>query len=207
MKFLGWVLLISCYMLMHCITFTFSQYFMHLDVCFYVGNLCAGRIGLGWAHDEFFFARHVLMHCSYIRTFSFSFFWYYLLMVLFCLDPFLSNNLRMAPKRKTTPSWNPLRSGASSFDSNPLHVKFRDEKSRQDFSENFSKRGVHSKRRMILSDFSYTDLSTVIHRRGWESLCEIPVSYPTVIIQEFYSNMHDFDSSAPRLLLLYEIHI
>ena len=47
MKFLGWVLLICCYMLMHCITFAFSQCFMHLDVCFYVQNLCAGRIGLG----------------------------------------------------------------------------------------------------------------------------------------------------------------
>ena len=46
-KSLGWVLLICCYMLMHCITFAFSQYFMHLDVCFYVGNFCASRIGLG----------------------------------------------------------------------------------------------------------------------------------------------------------------
>ena len=207
MKFLGWVFLICCYMLMHCITFAFSQCFMHLDVCFYVGNLCAGRIGLGLAHDEFFFTCHILLHCSYIRTFSFSFFWYSLLMVLFCLDPSLSNSLRMAPKHKTTPSRNPLCSGASSFNSNPLHVKFRDEKSHQDFLENFSKLGVHSERRMILLDFSYTDLPTVIHRWGWESLCKIPVSYPTMIIQEFYSNMHDFDSFVPRLLLLHEVHV
>ena len=37
-------------------------------------------------------------------------------------------------------------SGASSSsDSSPLHVRFRDNKARQDFSENFSRRGIHSK--------------------------------------------------------------
>ena len=50
---------------------------------------------------------------------------------------------------------------------------------------------------MILSDFFDIALPTVIHIRGWESLCEIPVSYPTMIIQEFYSNMHSFNSSLP----------
>ena len=53
---------------------------------------------------------------------------------------------------------------------------------------------------MILLDFSNTTLPTVIHSRGWESLCEIPVSCPTVIIQEFYSNMHSFDTSIPRFV-------
>ena len=81
-KFLGWV--ICCYMLMHCITFAFSQYFMHLYVCFYVGNLCPSRIGFGRAHDEFFFARHMLMHYSCIHTFSF------LILVLFVIGTFLS---------------------------------------------------------------------------------------------------------------------
>ena len=106
----------------------------------------------------------------------------------------------MAPKRKSTPSPNPFHSKTSSSDPTPLHVRFHDEKARQDFSENFSKRGVHSKRRMILLDFFDTTLPIVIHSRGWESLCEIPVSCPTMIIQEFYSNMHGFDTSIPRFV-------
>ena len=51
---------------------------------------------------------------------------------------------------------------------------------------------------MVLSDFSDTALLIVIHYWGWESLCEIPMRCPTVIIQEFYSNMHGFDTSIPR---------
>ena len=35
---------------------------------------------------------------------------------------------------------------------------------------------------------------------GDRNLCEIPVSYPTVIIQEFYSNMHNFDTSIPQFV-------
>ena len=53
---------------------------------------------------------------------------------------------------------------------------------------------------MILSDFSDTTLLTVNHRRGWESLWEILVSCPSMIIQEFYSNMHGFDSCVPRFV-------
>ena len=75
---------------MHCITFAFSQCFMHYRCVFIWWNLCAVRIGLSWTHDAFFFACHMLMHCSCIRTFSFPFFWYSIVMVLFCLSPFLS---------------------------------------------------------------------------------------------------------------------
>ena len=102
----------------------------------------------------------------------------------------------MALKRKSAPSWNPLRSGASSS-SNPSSIWFCDEDARKDFSENFSRRGVHSERRVILLDFSDTDLSAVIHSRGWESLCDLLVTCPSVLIQEFYSNMHELDSSIP----------
>ena len=54
----------------------------------------------------------------------------------------------MAPKRKSTPSRNPLRSGASSSSSSPSdptpsHLPFRDEKAKSDFLENFSRRGIH----------------------------------------------------------------
>ena len=53
---------------------------------------------------------------------------------------------------------------------------------------------------MILLNFFDTALLTIIHRRGWDSLCGIPVSCPFVIIQEFYSNMHGFDSSVPQFI-------
>ena len=66
-----------------------------------------------------------------------------------------------------------------------------------DFFENFSKRGVHSKCQVILSDFSNTNLPTIIHSKGWESLCDVLVTCPSVLIQEFYSNMHGFDYSVP----------
>ena len=104
----------------------------------------------------------------------------------------------MAPKRKSTPSQNPLHSGASSSsDPTPSHLRFCDENAQKGFSENFSRRGVHSECRVILADFADTDLPTIIHSRGWESPCDVPVTCPTVLIQEFYSNMHGFDFSVP----------
>ena len=50
---------------------------------------------------------------------------------------------------------------------------------------------------VILSDFFDIDLPFVIHNRGWESLCDIPITCPSVIIYEFYSNMHGIDRSVP----------
>ena len=109
----------------------------------------------------------------------------------------LSHSQCMAPKRKSALSQNLLHSRAYSSDPTPLHVRFCDELDRQDFSENFSKHGIHSESHVILPDFSDTTLPTFIHSWGWESLCEIPVSCPIMIIQEFYSNMHGFDTSIP----------
>ena len=54
-----------------------------------------------------------------------------------------------------------------------------------------------------MADFADTDLPDVIHSRGWESLCDIPVTCPSVLIQEFYSNMHGLDSSVP----LFHTHV
>ena len=106
--------------------------------------------------------------------------------------------LVMAPKRKSVPSWNPFCFGASlSSDPTPSSVQFRDEDARKAFSENFSRQGVHSKRQVILSDFFDTNLPTVIHNRGRESLCDISITCPSVLIQEFYSNMHGLDYSIP----------
>ena len=104
----------------------------------------------------------------------------------------------MAPKRKSTPARNPFHSGASSFsNSAPLSLRFRDDDAHKAFSENFSRRGIHSERQIILSDFADTDLPSVIHSRGWESLCDVSVMCPLVLIQEFYSNMHGIDRSVP----------
>ena len=49
-----------------------------------------------------------------------------------------------------------------------------------------------------MADFTDTDLPDVIHSRGWESLCDVPVTCPSVLIQEFYSNMHGFDFLVPH---------
>ena len=104
----------------------------------------------------------------------------------------------MAPKRKSTPAWNPLRSGASSSsDPSPFNVRFHDDDAFKAFLENFSRRGIHSEHQVILSDFADTDLPSVIHSRGWESLCDVLVTCPLVLIQEFYSNIHGIDRSVP----------
>ena len=139
------------------------------------------------------------MHSSCIRTFSFPYLVLYVNSAFLFVSPSLSlsDSLCMAPKHKTTSSRNPLCSGASCYDPTPFHVRFCDEKANQDFLENFCKCGIHSKCYVILLDFSDTALPIVIHSRGWESLCEILVSCPLMIIQEFYSNMHGFDSSVP----------
>ena len=89
----------------------------------------------------------------------------------------------MAPKRKSTPARNPLHSGASlSSDSTPLSLWFCDDDAHKAFSENFSRRGVHLERQVILADFADTDLPTVIHSREWESLCDVPVTCPLMLI-------------------------
>jgi len=108
----------------------------------------------------------------------------------------------MAPKHKFTPSRNPFHFGRSSSSSpsnpTPSHVRFRDEKAKLDFFENFSRRNIHSECQVVLSDFSDTYLPTVIYSRSWESLCGAPITCPSVIIQEFYSNMHGFNYSIPQ---------
>ena len=104
----------------------------------------------------------------------------------------------MAPKCKSTPTRNPLRFGASSSSNpSPSNVWFHDDDAFKAFSENFSKRGIHSKRQVVLSDFADTELPSVIHSRGWESLCDVPVTCPLMLIQEYYSNMHGIDHSVP----------
>ena len=109
----------------------------------------------------------------------------------------------MAPKRKSTPAWNLLHSDASSStDPSPSIVRFCDDDAFKAFSENFSKHGIHSERQVVLSDFADTDLPSVIHSRGWESLCDVPITCLLVLIQEFYFNMHGIDRSVPLFFTL-----
>ena len=87
------------------------------------------------------------------------------LIVFFSLPFFLFTLVvSIAPKHKSTPARNPLHFGASSsFDFAPLSLPFCDDDAHKAFSENFSRQGVHSKRQVILSDFTNTNLPTVIH--------------------------------------------
>ena len=165
--------------------------------------LCPGRIGLGWAHDTISFACHMFMHFPGICT-LFSIYLLYLkyvgtfLIVSLSLSFLFTLVVSMAPKYKSTPSQNSFHSGASSSSDPTLsHIRFCDEDARKDFSENFSQWGVHSECRVILADFTNTNLPNVIHSQGWESLCDIPITRLSVLIQEFYSNMHGFDYSVP----------
>ena len=65
----------------------------------------------------------------------------------------------MAPKHKSTPARNLLHFDvSSSSDFAPLSLQFRDDDAHKEFSENFSRRGVHSERQVILTDFTDTNL-------------------------------------------------
>ena len=113
------------------------------------------------------------MHFPCIRTF-FSIY----LILLMLLGTFLIVFLC-----KSTLARNLLHSGASSsFDPSLSNVRFRDDDAFKAFSENFSRRGIHSKRQVVLSDFSNIDLPSIIHSRGWESLCDISVICPLMLI-------------------------
>ena len=145
------------------------------------------------------------VHAFPMHMYSFSIYLLYLKLLGTFLIVFLSLSLflftlvvSMAPKRKSTLARNPLHSGASSSSDQTLtHIRFCDDDAFKAFLENFSRRGIHSKCQVILSDFTDTNLPFVIHSRRWESLCDVPVTCPLVLIQEFYSNMHGIDCSVP----------
>ena len=145
------------------------------------------------------------VHAFPMHTYSISIYLLYLncfgafLIVSFSLPFFvLTLVVFMEPKHKSTPTWNPLRSKASSSsDSTPISLQFHDDDTHKAFSENFSRRGNHSERQVILVDFVDTNLPDVIHIRGWESLCDDLVTCRLMLMQEFYSNMHEIDHSIP----------
>ena len=167
-------------------------------------------LGLDWPEPMMLFMLHIICSCIFLHTyFQFFIFLYFYFFSAF-LRVFLSPSLLlalvccMAPRCKSIMSQNPLHSGASSSSSpsdlTPSHIKFRDDKAHKEFLENFSRRGFHSKCKVVLLDFSGTDLPTIIYSRGWVSLCCILVTCPSMIIQEFYFNMHGFDYSIPHFI-------
>ena len=175
-----------------------------LDVCLLCWNDCV-LVGLDWVEPMMFLLLHITCLCIFMYTYlTFSIFlyidcdWCFSACLSLSFSLILLVSCSMAPKWKSTPSRNPLRFKAFSFsDPTPSHVRFHDDNARQDFSENFSRQAIHSECQVILSNFSNTDLPTVIHSRGWELLYDISVTCPSVLIQEFYSNMHEFDYSVP----------
>ena len=106
-------------------------------------------------------------------------------LIVFLSLPFFLFTLvvSMALKRKSTLARSPLHSDASSSsDSAPFYLRFRDDDAQKAFSESFSRRGVHLECQVILVDFADTDLPIVIHSREWESLCDVLVTCPLVLI-------------------------
>ena len=163
-----------------------------------VNWLCVGRIGLGWAHDIFFIACHMFMHfpCIHILfSIYFDIFELFGTFLIVSLSPSLfcsRYSVSMALKRKSALSQNPLRSEAlSSFDPTPSSIQFCDEDAWKDFSENFSRWGVHLERQVILADFVDTDLPIVIHSRECPGHLSSRV-YPGVLLQH-----HGIDCSVP----------
>ena len=132
-------------------------------------------VGLDWAEPKMQFLLHVTCSCishAYVLYFSIyllylNCFGAFLIVFFFPLSILFTLVVSVAPKRKSTPAQYPFHSGAFlSFDSAPLSLRFRDDDAHKAFSENFSRRDIHSEHQVILADFANTELSTIIHNRG-----------------------------------------
>lgn len=62
----------------------------------------------------------------------------------------------------------------------------------------FTSWAIHAKRQVILFDFLDIVLPGLFRSRGWKFLCEKLVSYPSVFIWEFYSNINGIVTFVPR---------
>ena len=75
---------------------------------YFVAMLCANSFGLGWAHDVFKFAHHMLIHFNAnVPSFLYILICYCVgtfMIVSFFLSLFLVLVFSMAPKHKSTPS-------------------------------------------------------------------------------------------------------
>ena len=159
-------------------------------------------VGLDWAKPMMQFLLHVTCSCishAYVLYFSIY------LLYLNCIRAFLIVSFSPPPSLYSMHlSVNPLRP-ETLFISVPLRLLILPLSlssipwwwCHKAFSENFSRRGIPSECQVILVDLADTGLPTVIHSRGWESLCDVSVTCPLVLIQEFYSNMHGINCSVP----------
>ena len=115
---------------------------------------------------------HLNLQVTYSCIFMHTYLQVCIFFILYLVSAFLIDSLSpslfvfyvsciMALKRKSTPSRNPLCSGASSSSSlsnpTPSHVWFRDQKAKSDFLEIFSQRGIHSECQVMLG-FCYPSL-------------------------------------------------
>ena len=148
-------------------------------------------VGLDWAEPMMQFLLHVTCSCishAYVLHFSIyllylNYFGAFLIVSFFPLSILFTLVVCMALKHKYTLFWNPLRSvSSSSSDSTPLSLWFRDDDAHKAFSENFSRCGIYSERQVILADFIDIDLPIIIHSREWDSLCDVPITCPLVLI-------------------------
>ena len=71
------------------------------------------------------------------------------------------------------------------------------------FDDKFCDKVVHSKRQVILSDFSDTPLPVAFSTQGWESLYKKPSRCPSVFIQKFYSNIHPINTFVPQFTMIF----
>ena len=104
-------------------------------------------IGLDWAEPMMQFLLHVTFHAFLMHTYSL----FNILVIFELLGTFLivfpffplflcTLVVSMAPKRKSTPAWNPLHSGtSSSFDFATLSLQFCDDDALKAFTKNFSR--------------------------------------------------------------------
>ena len=143
-------------------------------------------VGLDWVEPRMQFILHVTYSCiSHAYVLYFLIYLLYLncvgafLIVSFSLPLFLFTLVvSMAPKRKSAPSRNLLRSETSSSSSNPTpsHIRFHDEDARKAFSENFSRRGIHSERQVILAYPLKVLFLSIISTHWGEGLVHIRVT-------------------------------
>ena len=97
--------------------------------------LCMSHV-LAFSMHMYVFS-HILLIVNCFGTFLIVFFSLPLLLVVLVVS--------MAPKRKSTPAWNPFHSDASSsFDYTPLSFHFRNDDAYKAFTKNFSRQGIHS---------------------------------------------------------------
>ena len=111
----------------------YNNIFMHYRCMLYM-LICCVLLGLDWAEPMIFFW-NVTCSCIFLHTYLHLFIFLYIdvfgdfLRVSLSPSLFLSVSCIMSPKRKSTSSQNPLRSGVYSFSNpTPFHVWFIDDK-------------------------------------------------------------------------------